>query len=69
MGFEVEVSQADSLEIGDVLQQADRFDFSGGRDPQSHDAYFSARSKDRKLLIQFDTESSHPFLTRVVYSY
>ena len=44
-------------------------DFSGGRDPQSHDAYFSARSKDRKLLIQFDTESSHPFLTRVVYSY
>ena len=31
IGFEVFASRADDLDIGEVLQQADLFDFAGGR--------------------------------------
>lgn len=55
-------SQADSLVVTEVLQQADRFDFAGGKDAGGDQAYFSAQSKDKRLLVRFEVQSQIRFI-------
>jgi hypothetical protein len=69
IGFEVSASRADDLDIGDVLQRADRFDFTGWKYVSGDQVYFSAQSKDKKILIQFDVEGHRSVLSRVTYFY
>jgi hypothetical protein len=69
VGFQVLASRADALDIGDVLQRADRFDFAGGKYANGDQVYFSAKSKDNKILIQFDVEGHRSVLSRVSYFY
>ena len=69
VAFEVLASQADSLEVTEVLQQAERFDFAGGKDTDSDQVYFSAQSKDKKILIRFEVQGHKSVLSRVRYSY
>lgn len=69
VGFQVLASRADALDIDDVLQRADRFDFTGGKYATGDQVYFSARSKDNKILIQFDVEGHRSVLSRVSYFY
>jgi hypothetical protein len=69
IGFRVTASRADDLDIGEVLQSADRFDFTGGKYADGDQVYFSAQSKDRKILIQFDVEGHRSVLSRVSYFY
>jgi hypothetical protein len=67
--FEVVVSQVDDLDVGDVLQRGDQFDFTAGKDLQSGKLLFSARSKHNSVLIQFSMEGNRPVLSRVTYFY
>jgi hypothetical protein len=69
VGFEVIASRSDDLDIGEVLQRADRFDFSGGKYANGDQVFFSAQSKDKKVLIQFDAEGHRSVLSRVTYFY
>lgn len=45
LAFEVLASLADSLDVAEVLQEADRFDFAGGKDTDSDHVYFSAQTE------------------------
>lgn len=67
--FEVVALPSDALDVADVLRLADHFDFTSGKDPRTQKVYFTARSKDRKVLIQFDIEGRQTVLSRVSYSY
>ena len=67
--FEVVALPSDALDVADVLEQADHFDFTSGKDPRTQKVYFTARSKDKKVLIQFDIEGRQTVLSRVSYSY
>jgi hypothetical protein len=69
VGFEVIASRSDALDVGEVLQRADRFNFSGGKYANGDQVFFSAQSKDKKLLIQFDAEGHRSILSRVTYFY
>ncbi|MGB9069300.1 MAG: hypothetical protein WCC21_12095 [Candidatus Acidiferrales bacterium] len=67
--FEVLALPSDALEVADVLEQADHFDFTSGKDPRTQKVYFTARSKNGKVLIQFDIEGRQAILSRVSYFY
>jgi hypothetical protein len=67
--FEVLALPSDALDVADVLEQADQFDFTSGKDARTQKVYFTARSKDRKVLIQFDIEGRQTVLSRVSYFY
>ena len=69
VAFEVPASQAGSLDVSEVLQQADRFDFASGKNTDGNQVYFSAQSKDKKILIQFEVQGHKPVLSRVRYTY
>lgn len=69
IGFEVFASRADDLDIGEVLQQADLFDFAGGKYAGGEQAYFKAQSKDKKILIQFRVDGRRSILSLVSYFY
>jgi hypothetical protein len=69
VGFEVNASRADALDVSEVLQRADRFDFTGGKYAGGDQVYFIAQSKDKKIVIRFDIEGLRAVLTRVSYSY
>jgi hypothetical protein len=69
IGFQVLASQADDLNIDEVLQHADRFDFTGGKYSNGETVYFSARSKDKKMLIQFGVQGHRSVLSSVSYYY
>jgi hypothetical protein len=69
VGFEVNPSKADDLDIMEVLQRADRFDFTSGKYANGDQVYFIAQSKDKKIVIQFDVEGRRTVLTQVSYSY
>jgi hypothetical protein len=68
-GFEVNASQADALDVNDVLLRADRFDFTSGQFANGGQVYFTAQSKDKKVFIQFDVDGHRLVLTRVSYFY
>jgi hypothetical protein len=69
VGFEVNASRADDLNVNEILQRADRFDFTGGKYADGDQVYFIARSKDKKIVIQFDVEGLRTVLSRVSFSY
>jgi hypothetical protein len=69
IGFEVFASQADNLDVNEVLQRADRFDFTSGKYANGDQVYFSAQSKDRKMLVQFEVDGHRLVLSRVSYFY
>jgi hypothetical protein len=69
VGFQVFASRSDDMDINEVLQRADRFDFTGGKYASGDQVYFSAQSKDKKILIQFDVEGHRSVLSRVSYFY
>jgi hypothetical protein len=69
VAFEVISSEAELLEVDDVLEHADQFDFASGRNSDSQTIFFSARSKDQKILIRFSMEGRRPVLSRVTYFY
>ncbi len=69
MGFEVTASQADEFSVNEILPQADRFDFTGGKYANGDSVYFSAESKDRKMMIQFEVQNHRSVLASVSYCY
>jgi hypothetical protein len=69
LGFDVLPSAAETLDLGELLQQADQFDFNGGKDANTGKAYFTAERKDKKILIQYKMQGRMPILTRVRYLY
>jgi hypothetical protein len=69
LGFEVLPSAAETLDLSELVQQADRFDFSGGKDANTGSPYFTAESKDKKILIQYTMQGRLPVLVRVKYLY
>ena len=48
VGFEVSASLADDLDIDEVLQHADRFDFNGGKYSNGDTVYFSAAKQGQE---------------------
>jgi len=68
-GFEVVASESDALDVADILEQADRFQFTSGRDPRTQRVHFTAQTRDRKVLIEFEAEGHRMALTRVRYTY
>jgi len=61
--FEVLASLADSLDVTEALRQADQFDFAEGRDIDSDQVYFSAQSKDKKILVRFEVQVHNSVLS------
>jgi len=68
-GFEVSASRGDDLDINEVLQHADLFDFTGGKYSNGDQVYFSAAKKDKKMLIHFDVQGHRSVLSSVTYYY
>ena len=68
-GFEVVASESDSLDVADILEQADRFQFTSGKDPRTQRVFFTAQSRDRKVLIEFEGQGHQMILSRVRYAY
>lgn len=69
VGFQVVASREDSLDVNEVLQRAERFDFTSGKYADGDQVYFSAESKDRKVLILFSVDGHKLVLSRVSYFY
>jgi hypothetical protein len=69
LGFEVYTSQADDLEVGEILQHADRFDFSGEKSVDGDQVSFVAQSKDRRLLMRFTVKGHRTTLSHVSFLY
>jgi len=69
VGFEVFASRADALDVNEVLQRAEQFDFSGGKHAGGDQVYFIAQSKDKKVLIQYEVDNHRLVLSRVSYFY
>jgi len=67
-GFEVVPSGGSTLDLSELLQNADRFDFRGGKDSGGK-PYFIAESKDKKIRIEYTLQGRMPLLTRVRYLY
>jgi hypothetical protein len=67
--FDVVALQSDGLDVADILEQADHFDFSSGKDPRTQRVFFTARTKDKKVLIQFDVQGHRTVLSSVGYFY
>lgn len=68
-GFEVVASQADTLDVADILEQADRFQFTSGKDPRTQKVYFTAQTRDKRVVIQFEVQGHRTVLSRVSYAY
>ena len=69
VGPDNKITALEVLDVGDVLERADQFDFVSGKDAQSNKVSFSARSKDKGVLIQFSMEGHRSVLSRVTYSH
>jgi hypothetical protein len=68
VGFSVLASREDSLDVNEVLTRAERFDFTSGK-YASGQAYFSAESKDGKMIVLFRVDGHRLVLSRVSYFY
>jgi hypothetical protein len=69
VGFEVLLTAAQTVELADIIEQADRFDISGGKEPDTGVTNFTAQSKDKKILIAYQMQGRVPILVRVRYLY
>ena len=45
LGFEVLPAGAETLDLAELMQQADQFDFSGGKDANTGEPYFTAEAR------------------------
>jgi len=68
-GFEVVASEADALDVAAILAQADQFDFTSGKDPQTQKVHFTAQTTDKKTIIRFEVRGRRAILSRVTYLY
>jgi hypothetical protein len=68
VGFAVDTSREDSMDVNEVLQHAERFDFTSG-EYASGQAYFSAESKDKKVIILFSVDGHRLVLSQVSFFY
>lgn len=69
VGFEVVVTESARLDVAEVLQRAEQFEFTSGKDNRSQGVYFTARSSKQKIVIRFDIRGHRSVLTRVSYYY
>jgi len=69
LGFEVRTSLAETLDVGDVLEQGDQFEFTSAKDGQSQKVHFRAQTKDKKVVIEYDMQGRQSILSRVSYFY
>lgn len=69
IGFEVRVQPGENLDIGEVLERADQFEFTSDKDTQSQRVHFKAQTKDNKILIEYDMRGRQSILSRVRYFY
>jgi hypothetical protein len=68
VGFVVNASREDSLDVNEVLTRAESFDFTSGK-YSSGQAYFSAENKDGKMIVLFSVDGHRLVLSRVSYFY
>lgn len=68
-GYEVITYGDEALDVGDVLEKADQFDFTGGKYAKTEQVFFSAHKKDNSVSIEFRIEGHRSVLSRVTYSY
>jgi hypothetical protein len=69
IAFEVTATAADSLDLAEILRHADAFQFTGARDSASDQPYFTAESKDKRILIRYEVQGKRSVLARVRFSY
>jgi len=69
IGFEVEVPPGENLDIGELLERADQFEFTSDKDKQSQKVRFTARTRDGKILIEYEMNGRQSILSRVSYFY
>lgn len=69
IAFEVVATAADSLDLVEILRQADAFRFTGAKDLASDPPYFTAESKDKRILIRYEVQGRRSVLARVRFSY
>jgi hypothetical protein len=69
LGFEVLPSGAETLDMGELIRQADQFDFSGGKDARTGEPFFTAEAKTKKIVIQYTLQGRTPRLVNVKYLY
>jgi hypothetical protein len=68
VGYAVTASREDGMDVNEVLTHAERFDFTSGR-YSSGQAYFSAQSKDGRLIVLFSVDGHRLLLARVSFFY
>jgi len=68
-GYEVIAYGDETMDVGDVLEKADQFDFASGRYAKADQIFFSARKKDNNVVIEFRMQGHRSVLSRVTYSY
>ena len=68
-GYEVITYGDEALDVGDVLEKADQFDFASGKYAKTDQIFFSARKKDSNVLIEYRIEGHRSVLSRVTYNY
>jgi hypothetical protein len=68
-GYEVVVSEDVALDVGDVLEKADQFDFASGKYAKSEQIFFSARNKHENVVIEFRMEGHRSVFSRATYAY
>jgi len=69
LGFEVQTSHAETLDVGNVLEQADQFEFASAKDEDSQKVHFTAQTKDKKVQIEYDMQGRQSILARVRFLY
>jgi hypothetical protein len=69
IAFEVIGTPADSLDMAEILRHADAFRFTGALDSDSNLPYFTAESKDRRILIRYEVPGRRSVLADVRFSY
>jgi hypothetical protein len=66
-GYEVVTYGDQLLDVGDVLEKSDQFNFTSGKYKDSDIKYFRARRKDNDMAIEYRIEGHRTVLARVTY--
>lgn len=69
IAFEVIATPTDSLELTEILRHAESFQFNGAKDSGSDQPYFTAETKDKKILIRYEVQGRRSVLVRVRFSF
>jgi hypothetical protein len=68
-GYEVITYGDEALDVSDVLEKADQFDFASGKYAKTEQIFFSAHKKESNVLIEFRIEGRRSVLSRVTYPF